>query len=181
MVYVFLADGFEEIEALTTVDVLRRAGIPVKCVGVNTDIVTGAHGIKVLSDIELSNIILDEALSAVVLPGGMPGALHLFESEAVLNAATFANNNNKTVAAICAAPFVLGELGLLNGKKATCYPGFESHLKGALLQSTPVTRDGNIITANGPAAATAFAREILSAVDSKEKADAVLKDMLWKE
>ncbi len=180
MVYVFLADGFEETEALTPVDALRRAGVPVKTVGVNTSTVTGAHGIKVLSDITLDDLILDEATSAVVLPGGMPGASNLFSEEKVLKAVMFANDSKKTVAAICAAPFILGELGILNNKKAICYPGFEGHLKGANVTNAPVVRDENIITANGPGAAFDFAKEILSAVCSKETAEDIFNDMLWK-
>lgn len=180
MVYVFLADGFEEIEALTAVDVLRRAEVNVKTVGIEKAEAIGAHGITVKTDITVSEVLLTSELEAVVLPGGMPGAKNLYDCEAVLNAVRYAASNGKCVAAICAAPFILGRLGILNNKKAVCYPGFESELAGAHIQSTATARDGNIITGNGPAAATEFAALICTYIAGAEKAEAVLRGMLCK-
>lgn len=180
MVYVFLADGFEEIEALTAVDVLRRAEVDVKTVGIEKTEATGAHGITVRTDITVSEILLTNELEAVVLPGGMPGAKNLYDCEAVLNTVRFAASNGKCVAAICAAPFILGKLGILNNKKAVCYPGFEPELAGAYIQSTATATDGNIITGNGPGAATEFAARICAYIAGPEKAKDVLRGMLCK-
>lgn len=180
MIYVFLANGFEEIEALTVVDVLRRGGIEVKTVGIGESVVTGAHGISVNADIKDSEAALSNELLGVVLPGGMPGAENLYNSPAVKNALEFAADSKKLIAAICAAPFVLGELGLLKSRRATCYPGFEGHLKGAEVTREPVTADGNIITANGPASALAFALEILKYLKGESVAFGIASDMQCK-
>ena len=124
MIYVFLANGFEEIEALAVVDVLRRAELDVLTVGVGEDFVIGSHQIPVACDIAEKSLILDEKTEAIVLPGGMPGTLNLEKSETVQNAIDWATKNDKLVCAICAAPSILGHKGLLNGKSATCFPGF---------------------------------------------------------
>ena len=168
MVYVFLADGFEEIEALATVDIIRRAEIPVSTVGVGGKFVTGSHGIKVESDILPDQINRDD-LTAVILPGGMPGSINLENSDIVKQTVMYAHNNKKIVAAICAAPMVLGHLGILNDKKATCYSGFEKELTGADVQNAPVCIDGNIITAWGAGAAMGFALEIVTAIYGNDK------------
>lgn len=161
MVYVFLADGFEEIEAITPVDVLRRGGIDVKTVGVGNIQITGAHGIPVVCDVLASDI--DFTIDAdIVLPGGMPGTLNLAKSAVVEKAIKNANNNSRLIAAICAAPSVLGSYGILKGKKATCYPGFEDQLIDAEVLPVSVCQDGNIITARGAGVAFEFAAAILS-------------------
>ena len=148
-VYVFFADGFEEIEAFTSVDVMRRAGLNVEMVTVTPDeIVTGAHDVPVLCDKNVVNCDFFDA-ELVLLPGGMPG--------------------EKPITAICAAPMVLGKLGLLKGKKATCYPGFEQYLEGAECTGAPVERDGNIITGKGPGAAMEFALAVVELLQGKEK------------
>ena len=172
MVYIFLADGFEEIEALATVDIIRRAGIDCKTVGVTGKTVIGAHDISVISDIS-SEEINTEDIIAVVLPGGMPGTKNLDESAVVRETVMYAAEKGLLVAAICAAPSVLGHLGLLNGKKATCYDGFEGELNGAKVEKVPVCRDGNIITAIGAGAAISFGLEIVKALRSKEESEKI--------
>ncbi len=168
MVYVFLAEGFEEIEALATVDIIRRAEIPVSTVGIGGKFVTGSHGIKVESDILPEQIKKDD-ITAVILPGGMPGSLNLKNSDVVKQTVTYAYNNGKIVAAICAAPIVLGHLGILKGKKATCYSGFENELTGADLKNVPVCVDGNVITAWGAGVAADFAFNIITAIYGSDK------------
>ena len=163
MVYVFLADGFEEIEALTPVDILRRAGVDTVTVGVTGKIVTGAHGIKVESDIVIDDTVVD-GLEMVVLPGGLPGADNLRANDRVKELTVTVAENGGYVSAICAAPRVLGELGLLKGKTAICYPGFEKYLMDAKIADSYVCRDGNIITAIGMGASVDFALELVKAL-----------------
>ena len=131
MIYVFLANGFEEIEGLTVVDFLRRAELEVCTVGVGGKLITGAHNIPVFCDLDESEVRLDGELKAVVLPGGMPGTVHLGEDDTVSQVIREFAKEGKLVAAICAAPSVLGQAGILNGKKAACHPGFEEKLTGA--------------------------------------------------
>lgn len=168
MVYVFLADGFEEIEALTPVDVLRRAGIETKTVGVTGKTVTGSHGISVNCDIEISNADTKD-LDAVILPGGLPGADYLDKSEKVHAFLSFAEENGLIVAAICAAPAILGRHGMLDGKNAVCFTGFEGELKGANVMREKAVRDSNIITACGAGAAFEFAFLILNALTGDDQ------------
>ena len=149
MVYVFLADGFEDIEALAPIDILRRANVDVKTVGVTGKEVTSSHGVTVKADISVSDIKLDSDLELIVLPGGMPGTLNLEASVGVQKAIDFCAANDKYIAAICAAPSILGHKGLLKGKKATCFPGFEKDLVGADACSDLVVIDGKFITGNG--------------------------------
>lgn len=177
MVYVFLANGFEEIEALTPVDVLRRADIEVKTVGVTGKTVQGSHKISVEADLELSEICLDDALEAVILPGGMPGTLNLEKNEMVQKAVAFAKENEILLAAICAAPSILGHLGYLNGKQAISFPGFETALEGATISDSPVCRDGQIITGKGMGVATEFSLAIVSALRGKEKAEEIFNTL----
>ena len=174
MVYVFLADGFEEIEALTPVDIMRRAGIDTLTVGVTGKTVTGAHGIKVESDITIDETVSD-GLEMVVLPGGLPGADNLRANDRVRELTLYAANNGAFVSAICAAPRVLGELGLLNGKKAICYPGFEKYLDGAEISDARVIKDGNVITAIGMGASAEFALELVRALMGSIVADKIEK------
>lgn len=178
MVYVFLADGFEEIEALTPVDILRRGGVAVKTVGIGSDTVTGAHGIKVTSDSAPREIDLD-SIEAIILPGGMPGTLNLKNSETVNAVLDYACKNGKLVCAICAAPSILGEKGLLSGKEATCFDGFEKHLHGAKLSGLPVVRDGQFITARGAGVASEFGFQILAALKNEQTAEKLKGDMKY--
>lgn len=168
MIYLFLADGFEECEALCPLDILRRGGIQVKTVGVGKEYITGTHGITVKADISEVQVVLDDKLQGVILPGGMPGTNNLESNETVKRAVSFANENQKLVCAICAAPKILGGMGLLNNKNATCFPGFEKDLIGAKLSSDHVVQDGNIITAKGVGVAFEFGFKILENLTDKE-------------
>ena len=163
MIYCFLAKGFEEIEAITTVDMLRRAGVEVSTAAVDCEtlIVEGAHGIGVRADLSADNVSLDN-MEGVILPGGMPGTINLENSEEVMKALDFCVENNLYIFAICAAPQILGHKGILEGKSATCYPGFEGELEGALLSLEPAVKDGKVITAKGPGATVDFAAEIIT-------------------
>lgn len=180
MVYLFLADGFEEIEALSPVDFLRRCGVSVKTVTLNGLSATGSHNIEVKADMNIKDIVLDSDLEAVILPGGMPGSQNLYENDDVHKAIDFAIENKKLVCAICAAPFILGRKGLLNNKKATCFPGFEGELKGAILVNEGVACDGNIITAQGAGVAWEFSEKIASKLVGSEKSQKVLLGLQWK-
>lgn len=176
MVYVFLANGFEEIEALATIDVLRRAGLSVTTVGIGAQQITGAHNITVMTDIAENAFDVTDA-TAVVLPGGMPGTLHLEASPIVQNALEYAAKNNILIAAICAAPSILGHKGLLVGKEAIAYPGFEKDLIGATVSENKVVRDGNIITGKGAGVAIEFGLKIAATLTSKEVANTVKEAM----
>ncbi len=169
-VYVFFADGFEEIEALTTIDTLRRAGVNVQIVSVTPDeIVVGAHDISVLCDVNFVNCDFRDA-AMLVLPGGMPGAATLDSHIGLHKQLIKFAENNQPIAAICAAPMVLGKLGLLKGRKATCYPGFEQYLEGAECINELVVKDGNIITGLGPGAAMPFALALVKELVGEAKA-----------
>ena len=160
-IYVFLAEGFEEIEALTPVDVLRRAGLSVKTVSVmDKYIVTGAHGVPVLADVMFDEVFAED-VEMILLPGGLPGATNLDAHEGLSGMILNFAKAEKPLAAICAAPLVFGNRGLLEGKKATCYPGFETYLKGAQYTAALVEKDGNFITGKGPGAAMEFAFAIV--------------------
>ena len=177
MIYLFLADGFEEIEALTIVDVLRRANLQVKTVSVTDSLtVKGAHGISVISDALFGNCSFDK-VKALVLPGGMPGAETLGKHKGLTELLKEYHNTDTVLAAICAAPMVFGQLGLLKGKKAVAYPGFEPKLEGASIQNDLVVVDGKIITGKGPAAALPFALKLAEVLASKETANQLRKDM----
>lgn len=171
MIYVFLADGFEEVEALTPVDLLRRSELEVKTVGIKSQIVRGSHGIPVICDIEENEIILDDKLQMIVLPGGMPGTLNLEKSQKVQEAIDFCVNNNIYIGAICAAPSILGHKGLLKDKEAICFPGFEPQLTGAKISTEFVYRDDKIITAKGAGVAIEFSLNLVETLISKERAD----------
>ena len=177
MVYVFLADDFEESEALTTVDVLRRANQTVKMVSITGDLVVrGAHHISVLAD-KLFEDCKFENVKALVLPGGMPGAETLGKHKGLLDLLAKHQDSETVIAAICAAPMVLGEAGLLKGKKAVAYPGFESYLKGASVQNSAVVVDGRMLTGKGPAAALPFALALAELLAGKAVADGVKQGM----
>lgn len=180
MIYIFLAEGFEEIEALTPVDVLRRAELELKTVAVGeSKTVRGAHGIEVVADI-LECELETDIPEAIILPGGMPGTLNLENSEVVIDMLARAILNDSLVCAICAAPSILGISGYLKHRKATCYPGFEQYLDGATFTDERVVRDGNIITAKGMGCASEFALCIVEALCGKEKADKVAMSAIIK-
>ena len=169
MILVLLADGFEEIEALTPVDMLRRAGLSVKTVGITSKIAVGSHGISVICDMEPSEVALDE-ISMAIFPGGMPGSLNLDASPFTDEVISAVMANGGRLAAICAAPLIFGRRGLLDGKKATCYPGFEPELKGAACEGAAVITDGNITTARGMGVALEFSKELIKLILGEEKA-----------
>lgn len=172
MTFVFFAEGFEEIEALTVVDILRRAGQKVTTVGVGGTTIRGAHGIPVVCDAREEEVSPDN-LEMVVIPGGMPGVSNLEKSPVVKRFIEAAASQNAYLAAICAGPSLLGKMGLLQGKKAVCYPGFEQELTGAVLTSEYVEQDGRIITAKGPGVSMEFAlrlAELLSNASSSQPA-----------
>ncbi|MBR2354718.1 MAG: DJ-1/PfpI family protein [Clostridia bacterium] len=172
MIYMFLAEGFEEVEALAPLDLMRRAGLSVVTVGIGGKQITGAHGITVLSDLADTDYA-DQNPDMIFLPGGMPGTLNLAASQTVLNAIRQADANGRYIAAICAAPSILGDLGLLKGKQATCYPGFEDRLRGAIPSEKTVVLDGSILTAKGMGVATDMGLTIVELLCGKEKADAL--------
>jgi 4-methyl-5(b-hydroxyethyl)-thiazole monophosphate biosynthesis len=162
MIYVFLANGFEEMEALAPIDLLRRAERNVITVGVGGKVITGAHGIPVTADITTAEMILGGELEMIVLPGGMPGTLNLEKSEAVQAAVDFCMDRDIYIGAICAAPSILGHKGLLEGREAIAYPGFETQMPGAVLSDKSVCRSGNIVTAKGAGVATEFALQLVA-------------------
>lgn len=173
MIYVFLAEGFEEIEALTPVDVLRRAGLKVTIAGVGSKEITGSHGITVLCDEQAESLTPSPDLEAIILPGGMPGTLNLEKSQKVNEFIDYAYSHEKYLCAICAAPSVLGHKNILNGKNAICFPGFEKDLFGANISSEYVVKDGNIITARGMGVSLQFGLKIAEQFIGKEKAEAI--------
>ena len=178
MVYLFLANGFEEIEALCPLDLLRRAGVEVTTVGINgAETVMGAHGICVHADLP-DTMYRDSKPEMIILPGGMPGAKNLDESRVVDTALRAAASSGAYLAAICAAPMVLGHRGYLEGKKAICFPGFESELAGASLSDERVVRDGNIITAAGMGVALEFGLALVAALKGDEIADRLRRTVL---
>ena len=180
-VYVFLADGFEDVEALIPVDVLRRGGVDVTTVSISDfPLVTSAHGVNIEADIMFEQGDFSDA-DLIFLPGGMPGASNLFAHKGVCKIVVDQFAAGKKVAAICAAPgVVLGQLGILEGKKATCYPGFEQMLDGATYTADLVTVDGNVTTAEGPAAAFPFAYDLLAQLVDKKTSDQIAEGMRFK-
>lgn len=176
MVYVFLADGFEIIEALAPVDMLRRAKIDVKTVGVSSEIVTSSCGVGVKCDMTIDEFDFYD-VEAVVLPGGMPGTLNLENSSAVQKVIDNANNTNAFICAICAAPSILGHKGLLSGKKAVCFPGFENSLEGCEQCCEYVVTDGKFITAKGAGVCIDFGLEIVKQLRGGELSDEIRKSI----
>lgn len=179
-VYVFLATGFEEIEALTPVDILRRGGIDVVLVSITgNEVVTGARGINVKADVLFEDLDKESA-DILVLPGGMPGTTNLMNYEPLMNLVKEHNLAGKRIAAICAAPTIFGKLGLLQDKNATCYPGMEEDLVGANVYIEPVITDGNVTTSRGMGTALDFSLELLRLITgSEEEADAMAKKVVY--
>ena len=176
MLYMFLANGFEETEAIGCLDVIKRAGIDIKTVSIESgQAVTGSHGITVNADIMKADIKKEEC-RGVILPGGMPGTLNLEKDEAVKECITYCNEKNMVVAAICAAPMIFGKMGLLKGRKATCYPGFEEHFNGGEYTGELVSVCENVITGKGAGAAMLFGAEIVNYFE-KGKGHELLKEM----
>ena len=180
MIYMFLANGFEEVEALAPLDLLRRAGCDVTTVGVGGgDTIVGAHGIAVGADIP-DTMFRDSKPEMIILPGGMPGTKHLDASRTVDAALRSASNTGAFIAAICAAPMVLGKRGYLKGKKSVCFPGFEEYLEGATLQpkGVKVVTDGKIITAVGMGAAVEFGLALVRVLKGDDAANTLRSAVL---
>ena len=177
MIYVFLANGFEEVEAFAPVDVLRRAGKQVATVGVGGKEITGAHGIRVTADLADSELDLQaQPPELVVLPGGMPGTTNLEASPVVRRAVDTCVKLDAYLAAICAAPSVLGHWGILKGHTAVCYPGFEAEL-GCTVGSESVVQSGKIITAKGAGVAVDFGLQLVCVLCGAEKSEEIRKSI----
>ena len=176
MIYMYFAPGFEETEAIASLDVIRRAGIEIRSVGVGSKQITGSHKITVVCDMDTEEATFT-GLDGIVLPGGMPGTVNLDESERVNEAIEFCSANGKLLSAICAAPMILGKRGLLSGKNAVCYPGFEKYLEGANVPDEYVVTDGNVITARGMGSAVEFGLAIAAYFKGKDAANE-LRDTL---
>jgi 4-methyl-5(b-hydroxyethyl)-thiazole monophosphate biosynthesis len=178
LIYVHLAEGFEEIEAITIIDVLRRAGLNVITVSVSENfIVTGSHKIPVRADILFGDADYEKA-DMIILPGGMPGAKNLSEHKGLNSQILNYFKEGKLLGAICAAPMVFGNLGILKGKNAVCYPGFEIYLPGANIENSHVVKDGKIITGRGPGVALQFTLEIVSLLKDEETTAKLKKSMM---
>ncbi len=180
MIYVLLADGFEEIEALAFTDILRRSGIDVKLVSVdNSDVARGSHNIKVVCDIKISDIDKN-TIDGVVLPGGLPGTYNLKDNIAVKELLDYANENNIIMGAICAAPYVFEQFGYLKDIKVTVNPGFEDKMTNCILSNNRVCEDKNFITSQGPGTTHEFAKAFISHFNNKTDAENLIKEMLYK-
>lgn len=176
---VFLAEGFEEVEAVTVIDFLRRAGIQVEIIGVTGISVTGSHGISVAADIEIHNA--ENGYDALVIPGGMPGAKNIAESEPAVQMIKLADGQGGLIAAICAAPaIVLGFHDLVRGREVTCYPGFEVNLQNAIFKEDRVVIDGNLISSRGPGTAAEFSLAIISYLADSDVAETLRDATLQK-
>ena len=179
-VYVFLADGTEEVEALTVIDLLRRASVEVVTVSVmGRKNIVSAHRIGIETDEMFGASEYGDA-DMLVLPGGMPGTTHLKEHEALRGVLCRHFEAGKYLAAICAAPSILGYNGFLEGKKATCYPGFEEELKGALISGEGVVRDGTLITSKGLGTAIDFSLELITVLKDKQTANGIAQAIQYR-
>ena len=178
MVYMLLGTGFEETEAIAPLDLLRRAGVSVLTVGVNGKTVVGGHGIGVEADILLSEMDLTD-LEMIILPGGLGGVASVRASQEAMQALKFAWENGKYVAAICAGPTVLADLGITDGRKATCYPGCEDGMGSAhVVADAACVEDGKLITGTSAGCAVKFGLQLVSALKGKEMADAIAKQIV---
>lgn len=179
MICVLLANGFEEVEAFTPLDYLRRCEeLEVKTVGISGKMITGAHGIVTVADLTTFDID-KEQIEMIVLPGGMPGTINLEKSAFVQELIDYCIENNILIGAICAAPSILGHKGLLKGKKAVCYVGFEDELMGADVLDCSVVKDENIITARGAGVANQFAFTLIESLLGEKKKEKIRDSILW--
>lgn len=170
MLYIYFANGFEEVEGIATLDVIRRAGIDISTVGIGSKHITGSHGVTVQCDLDDEEATFT-GLDGIILPGGMPGTNNLNACDRVHRAIDFCVSTGKLVSAICAAPMILGQKGILEGKNAVCYPGFEKYLEGAFVPDSYVCADGNVITARGMGSAVEFGLAIVSYFKGADAAD----------
>lgn len=178
MVYIFLAHGFEEIEALTQVDYLRRAGVEIETVGIESDCIFGSHNIPVICDIEIADIRLDENLEMIILPGGLGGVEGISESPEAMRAIDYCAKNGIYIAAICAAPTILAKKGLLNGKHAVCYPSMLDELSDCSDTSGRVAKDGKFITAAAAGVSEEFSFALIEALCTSEAAEKVRQSIV---
>ena len=178
MVYLFLANGFEEVEAITPFDYIKRAGIEVCSVGVGGKRITGSHEMTVEVDMTIDEYDPEKSNDMIILPGGMSGTQNLRSNFKVIECLKSAYANS-SIAAICAAPSILGELGFLKGKKACCFPGFEQTLKGAKISFEPVVIDKNVITSRGAGTAQQFSFSIIEYLAGKKRADEIAGQVKW--
>lgn len=178
MVYMLLGTGFEETEAIAPLDLLRRAGIEALTVGINGKTVYGSHGIGIEADITLDQMDLTD-LEMIVLPGGLGGVASIRSSQQALDAVRFAYENGKFCAAICAGPTILADLGITEGKNATCYPGCDGQMGNAnMLTGKAAVRDGKVITGTSAGCAVAFGLELIAALKGQDTADKIEKQIV---
>ena len=177
MVYMLLGTGFEETEAIAPLDLLRRAGVEVMTVGINGKVVYGSHGIGIEADIELGQMDLTD-LEMIILPGGLGGVASIRTSEAAMEAVRFAWENGKFTAAICAGPTVLADLGIVNGKNATCYPGCEGQMGSANMVNAAAVTDGKLITGTSAGCAIPFGLALIAALKGNQAAEAIAKQIV---
>ena len=177
MIYMFLGTGFEETEAIAPLDLLRRAGLQIMTVGLNGKVITGGHSIGVEADIEIDQLDLT-SLEMVILPGGLGGVASIRGCQKAMDAIRFAYENGKYTAAICAGPTVLADLGITDGKKATCYPGCESQMGSAIMVEAAAVTDGRVITGTSAGCAVPFGLELIAALKGREAADAIAKQIV---
>lgn len=180
MIYEFLADGFEEVEAITPVDLIRRAGYEIKTVSImDTTTVNGTHGIPVVADGVFGDFDYADA-EVLIIPGGMPGTSNLMDHKGLADLLLKQNSEGKKIAAICAAPMFLGKLGISNGKKAICYPGCEGNVTGAEFININAITDGNVTTGRGPGAAMDFALEIIRVLGGQDKVNEIKAELVYR-
>lgn len=172
MVYMLLGTGFEETEAIAPLDLLRRAGVKIMTVGINGRTVYGGHGIGIETDMELAQMDLTD-VEMIIIPGGLGGVASIRASEGAMSALKFAWDNGKFVAAICAGPTVLADLGITSGKKATCYPGCEDGMGDAIMVSDAAVTDGKLITGTSAGCAVAFGLELIKALKGADEAERI--------
>lgn len=177
MVYMLLGTGFEETEAIAPLDLLRRAGVDVQTVGLNGKVIYGGHGIGVETDIEIGEMDLT-SLEMIILPGGLGGVASIRACKAAMEAVRFAYENDKYTAAICAGPTVLADLGIPDGKNATCYPGCEDKMGSAKMVEAAAVTDGKLITACSAGCAVPFGLSLIAALKGQEEADRIAKQIV---
>ncbi len=177
MIYMFLGTGFEETEAIAPLDLLRRAGLKVMTVGLNGKTIYGGHGIGVEADITIDQLDLTD-LEMVILPGGLGGVASIRGCRQAMEAIRFAYENGKYTAAICAGPTILAQLGITDGKKATCYPGCEEQMGSAIMVDAPAVTDGKVITGTSAGCAVPFGLELIAALKGSEAAQAIAKQIV---
>lgn len=179
MVYIILGTGFEEIEAVSPCDILRRGGVDVKFAGIGGTLIRGSNGITVQADCTVEELD-QEQMDMIVLPGGLGGVHSILGSETAINAVKYAYENGKLVAAICAAPTVLAKLHITDGKHAVVYPGMEADMGSAIMEDANVVKDGNVLTGRAPGAAVDFGYLLLQTLQGEETAQKVRAGMVWK-